>query len=239
MHHTGTWLPPNLIQHSFYPWQWQKAGAISRTTGYLFYTYSLVWHPPKQWSSCTTWLFGPGQGAATQASWTAYAHEDIMFCAVLFGFFVVRSGVFVFLSRGTQRSTLFAMTPLDFAASEQVIIFIRSKNLGCRIVQQGNLAIPSPLPGISQCLKGSNSTQVSDSPWDQAFQQVRVPLRWIHCELAGMHGGSQCVCSTIGWDTAGSPHTPVSPHTSEQWHISGFTIFLLGIIIISYSYNLK
>lgn len=37
------------------------------------------------------------QEAAPQASWTAYAHEDIMFCAVLFGFFVVGSGVLVLL----------------------------------------------------------------------------------------------------------------------------------------------
>lgn len=61
--------------------------------------------------------------------------------------------------------------------------FVPSKNLSCCIGQQGNLAIPSPLPGMSQGLKGSNSTQVSDSPCHQAFQQVRVPLGWIHCEL--------------------------------------------------------
>lgn len=77
------------------------------------------------------------------------------------------------------------MTLLDYAASEQVKIFICSKNLSCRVVQQGNVAILSPLPGVSQGLKGSNSTEVSDSPWDQAFQQVRVHLRWIHCELLG------------------------------------------------------
>lgn len=77
------------------------------------------------------------------------------------------------------------MTPPDFAASEQVIISVPSKNLSCRVGLQGKLAIPSPLSGVSQGLKGSNSTQVPGSPRHQAFQQGGVPLGWTHSELLG------------------------------------------------------
>lgn len=106
------------------------------------------------------------------------------------------------------------MTPLDFAASEQVIVFIPSKNLS--VGQQGNLAIPSPPSSVSQGLKGSNSTQASDSPWDEAFQQARVSLGWIHLSCQGAWCLLTVRLARMGWGTAGSQHTPVSPHRTQQ-----------------------
>lgn len=229
LYHTGAWLPPNLILHPLTPGNdkrqelFQELQGICSTPTALFDT-----HPNNEA------LVQPGSLDPALEPQPKPAGLHMLMktsCFVLFCLrFLLLVVVCLFSFKEGHRDPLFfAMTPLDFAASEQVIIFVPSKNLSCCVGRQGNLAIPSPLPGVSQRLKCSNSTQVSDSPWHEAFQQVRVPLGWIQCELLG---GSQCVYPRMGWGTAGTQHTLVSPHRSEQWHTSDVLLFLLGIIII-------